>query len=83
MAIADTPPRIMEELADLLASSPSPDQLLSFRPSEAVQQRARELLAKQNDGSVDRQEQHELDQFAQAELLVRLIKARVKQNGSR
>ena len=39
MAIAETPFRIMEEIADLFASGPSRDDLLAFRPSSAAGQR--------------------------------------------
>ena len=78
MAIAETPFRIMEEIADLFASSPSRDDLLAFRPSPAVQQRATELLDRQADGEATPDNHRELDQFAQAELLMRLVKARLR-----
>ena len=78
MAIAETPFRIMEEIADLFASGPSRDDLLAFRPSSAVQQRATELLDRQADGEATSDDQRELDQFAQAELLMRLVKARLR-----
>jgi hypothetical protein len=36
----------IEEIADFLASGPSPDELLQFRPSPRTQARAEELLEK-------------------------------------
>ncbi|MCH8044054.1 MAG: hypothetical protein IID44_10100 [Planctomycetes bacterium] len=78
MALTETPFRIMEEIADLFASSPSRDELLAFRPSPAVQQRATDLLDRQADGAATPEDQRELDQFAQAELLMRLVKSRLR-----
>jgi hypothetical protein len=67
-----------EELADLLASVPSPEQLLEYRPSARALQRARELLAKSKAGRITTDEEWELDQFEHAEALVQLIKARLR-----
>ena len=77
MAVVQAPTRLFEEIADLFASNPSDEQLLKFRPSETVQQRARDLLDGQNAGELSEDEQRELDQYEQAELLVRLVKARL------
>jgi hypothetical protein len=77
MARLKTPPRFTEELAAFLASRPTREQLLDYRPSEAVQRRARELLQKQNDGDLSYEERQELDEFAYAERLIRLVKARL------
>jgi len=67
-----------DELADFLVSRPSREQLLKYRPSETVQQRASELLLKQNAGEISLKERRELDQFAFAEVLMRLIKAKLR-----
>jgi hypothetical protein len=66
-----------DEIVDFLASAPSREELLNFRPSERVQRRARELLAKLRDGKVTSEEEQELEQFEQAELLMQLICARI------
>jgi len=80
MSIVQEPIRLLEEIADLMAASPTREQLLEFRPSTSVQSRASELLEKQNAGTVTAEEQRELDQFEQAELLMRLVRARLVQN---
>ncbi len=77
MSIAEEPIRILEEIADLLTSNPTHEQLLEFHPSQDVQKRAGELLYKQNAGTITPDEQRELNQFEQAELLMRLVKARL------
>jgi hypothetical protein len=66
-----------EEIADFLASGPSPDGLLGFRPSVQTQARAEELLGKLNEGSLSAEERAELDQFEQVERLMRFVKARI------
>jgi hypothetical protein len=69
---------LTEEIANFLASRPSREQLLSYHPPLAVQERARELLEKSKSGRITAEEQWELDQFEHAEMLMQLIKARVR-----
>jgi hypothetical protein len=69
---------LAEEIADFLASSPSREQILGFHPSAKVQKRARLLLQKNNDGTITKDEQQEMDQFTYAEMLMRLIKAKAR-----
>jgi hypothetical protein len=68
----------LDEVVELLTSGPSREQLLNYRPSEQVQQRARELLMKLNRGDVTPDEERELDQFQHVESLMRLVKARLR-----
>jgi hypothetical protein len=75
MVIAQNRPRFLEEIAEFLASSPTREQLLNFHPSEEVQQRAGELLAKLKNGRLTEEEQQELDQFVHIERLMGLVKA--------
>ena len=77
MSAVQTPTRLVDEIADFLASSPTREQLLTFRPSETVQQRARELLTKSNLGTLSAEDERELSQLEQAELLMRLVKSRI------
>src|SRR5947209_1979329 len=69
---------LTEEIATFLASCPSREQLLSYHPSAPVQERARELLEKSKSGRITADEHWELDQFEHAEMLMQLIKARVR-----
>ncbi len=66
------------EIADFLATGPSREKFLSYRPSEQIQQRARVLLQKNKDGSIIKPELWELDQYEHAEMLVQLVKARLR-----
>jgi hypothetical protein len=78
MAATQTPFLFLDEVVELLTSGPSRDRLLNYRPSEKVQQRARDLLMKVKSGEVTRDEEWELDQFQQLEMLLQLVKARLR-----
>jgi len=78
MSIAESPPRLFDEIADLFASCPNRKSLVAFKPSEAVQARARVLLDKQADEQLTREEERELNELEQAELVMRLVKARIR-----
>jgi hypothetical protein len=67
-----------QEVAEFLASSPPQEQILAFRPSETLQARARELLLKQNEGSLSYEEERELDEFEHIERFMRLMKAKLR-----
>lgn len=77
MAIPQSTVGVLEEVADFLASGPSADDWLQYRPSPQLQARAEELLDKLKDGCLSTEERRELDQFEHAERLVRLTKARI------
>jgi hypothetical protein len=68
----------LEEIADFLASGPSPEEMMQFRPSSGTQARAEELLDKLKGGCLSAEERAELAQFEQAERLMRLVKARIQ-----
>jgi hypothetical protein len=78
MASARSTFSAIEEIADFLASGPSPEELLQFRPSPETQARAEELLEKLKDGCLSAEERAELDQFEQVERLMRFVKARIR-----
>ena len=68
----------LDEVVDLLVALPSREQLLSYRPSEHVQHRASELLRKLKNGDITPEEDRELDQFEHVEMLMCLIKAKLR-----
>lgn len=78
MSIVEAPSRLFEEIATLFASDPRPQQILDFRPSDSTVQRASELLDLNRQGRLGDDQRQELDQFEQAELLMRLVKARIR-----
>lgn len=79
MPVLESVNPIADEIAELLASNPTPEQILNFHPSGELQAKARELLAKSNAGTLSAEEDHELQQFQNVELLMRLVKARLRE----
>lgn len=71
-------PSYLQELASFLASSPSRQELVNYHPSKSVQRRASQLLGKKNEGKISYEEEQELEEFAHAERLMRLIKVRLR-----
>jgi len=62
-------------IIELLTSQPTPEQVLSIRPSSDLQARVSELLRRNKRGELSRQEEAELERYLMLEHLVRLAKA--------
>ncbi len=54
---------IFAEIYEFLVSAPTPEQIVAFQPSEAIQNRVRELLAANRDNRLTPDDRTELDQF--------------------
>jgi len=67
-----------EEIVDFIASGTTPQNVISFRPSEAAQQRVADLLVREKEGELSPAEKSELDHYMQLEHLMRLAKARAR-----
>jgi hypothetical protein len=78
MSTTGAPSNVFEELAQLFGSGPNDEQILNFRPSFQVVQRASRLLELSRNGQLDDERKHELDQYEQAELLMRMVKAQIR-----
>jgi len=65
------------EIMALLASQPSPEQVLAIRPSATLQVRVSDLLQQRKAQSLSQQEAVELERYLTLEHLVRLAKAHV------
>ncbi len=63
------------EIVELLASQPTPEQILAIHPSPDLQVRMSDLLAQSKAGRLSRQDEVELDRYLMLEHLVRLAKA--------
>jgi len=66
----------MAAILELLATLPSPEEILALRPSEALQQRVQELLEKNQEEGLSPAEEQEWQQYEYLEHLVRMAKAR-------
>jgi hypothetical protein len=78
MASKQTTTWLTDEVADFLASIPSREELLAYRPSPRAQRRFETLLANSKDGSLNKDEEWELNQFEHLEVLLQSIKARLQ-----
>ena len=67
-----------EEIVDFIAAGTTPKGVISFRPSEAAQERVADLLAREKEGELSPAEKSELDHYMQLEHLMRLAKARAR-----
>lgn len=69
---------LFEEILDFLSSTPTPEQIVAFRPSEMLQARVRFLLDKQQAEGVTAQENAELDEFGRMNHLMSMLKIRAR-----
>ena len=67
-----------DEVVDFLTSEPTPEQIIAFRPSPAVQERINHLLEANRNGTLTSDEQSELDEFEEIEHLMRRLKIRAQ-----
>lgn len=68
-----------DEILNLIASGPSPQEIANFRLSTESQTRVRELLARERAETLTAAEKRELDLYVQLEHLMGLIKVRAQQ----
>jgi hypothetical protein len=78
MSTTEAASKVFEEIAQLFGSGPTDEQILNFRPSADVAQRASQFLSLNRTGQIDDDLKRELDQYEQAELLMLLVKARIR-----
>jgi hypothetical protein len=71
------------EIMDFLATSPSPDELLNYHVSERAQERLQRLLAVNQAGLAAPEEQAELDEIAQIEHIIIMLKAQAHEQASK
>ena len=64
------------EILELLATLPSPEEILALHPSEAFQARVQELLEKNREEGLSPTEEQEWQQYEYLEHLVRMAKAK-------
>jgi hypothetical protein len=72
--------RAYEEVVEFIAAGASPDSVAAFRPSEAVKQRATELIQREKANGLTADERSELEHYLQLEHLMRLAKARARRH---
>ncbi|NES25078.1 MAG: hypothetical protein F6K41_40760, partial [Symploca sp. SIO3E6] len=61
-------------ILNFLASQPTPEKILAFRPTLQMQERLRTLVKRSKAGELTPQEQRELDEYERIEHLIILLK---------
>jgi hypothetical protein len=54
---------LFDEILDFLASTPTPEQIITFQPPDPLQERLSQLLEQNRRGSLSADEQDELNEF--------------------
>ena len=65
-----------DEIVDFFARGASPEEIMTFRPSPATQERVRELLERNSADELTEDEALELEWFGELEHLMQLVKVR-------
>lgn len=69
------PAHIYREILDFLASQPTPEEIVAFRPTPEMRARLTALLDRSHNGLLTPSEQAELDEFERIEHVLVLLKA--------
>lgn len=69
----------MDEVMDFLASMPTPQQIIDFKVSDAVNERLHHLLDNNRNRILNPEEQAELDEFLRMDHFLIMLKARTIQ----
>jgi hypothetical protein len=78
MTTALQSPSLINDFADFLASGPSRSEIIDWRPSESVVDRYSELVERRKEATVSLDEQRELEAFLNSEIVLGMLKARLR-----
>jgi hypothetical protein len=70
----------IEEIVEFFSQAPSREEIATFRLSDSSQDHIRALLHKNSDGTLTRDETHELDKIMALNDVISLIRARVRRS---
>jgi hypothetical protein len=68
------------ELVDFIAAGTTPEALIAFRPSDALQNRVQELISRKQDRTLTPDEESELEEFLYLEHILILAKAQARRH---
>lgn len=71
--------RAYAQVLEFLAMSPTPAEILAFRPSPAIQTEVGRLLSRHKAGTLPPDEECELDRIGELEHVLMALKARARQ----
>lgn len=71
-------PQMVLEVAQLIASGPTSEQIIAFHPSEEAVDRAYQLLENKRAGTLTKDEQNEIETYLAIEHLMVMAKAEAR-----
>jgi hypothetical protein len=69
---------MLDEITDFLASSPAPHEIVAFKPSEALERRALDLLQRNRENHLTTEERAEMEEFMRMDHFMTLLKAKAR-----
>lgn len=69
---------LFDEVLDFLASTPTPEQVIAFQPSETLQSRMSDLIDRNHRGHLTAAEQAELEECSRLNHFMSMLKVRVR-----
>ncbi|NWG16534.1 MAG: hypothetical protein HXY41_07850 [Chloroflexi bacterium] len=75
--------KVYDELLDFLTAAPTPEQIITFSPSQPTRMRLNDLLRRKRAGVLSAEEFAELDEFNRAEQMMRRLICRARQKLAR
>jgi hypothetical protein len=77
--VATQPETLFAEIIDFLASTPTPEAILAFKPSDRLEQRLSDLLEQNRQETLTAEERGELDEFMRMNHFMNMLKIRARQ----
>jgi len=68
------PARVYRYVLDFLASNPTPEEIVNFRPTSEMQERLSALLLRSQNEQLTESERQELDEYERIEHLIIMLK---------
>jgi hypothetical protein len=71
---------LFDEITDFLASAPTAETIIAYKPSPVLDQRLHELLDKNSQDQISPKERTELNEFLQMNHLLTVLQAKARLN---
>jgi hypothetical protein len=81
MAVAP-PSTLFDEIVDFLASAPTSEKIIAFKPSDTLEQRLHHLLEQNQRDELAAEERAELDEFLRMNHFMNMLKIRARQKSA-
>lgn len=72
------PKTLLDEITDFLNTSPSSQQIIEYRLTERLEQRALELLERSREAQLTSDERAEMNEFMHVDHLMTMLKAKAR-----